>query len=83
MPMPYDASMDEQPDEVLLALYARGDAGAARQLAARLTPRVYGHALRVLGNAAAAEDVTQEAMLRLWRMAPDWRTCCLVDRARR
>lgn len=28
--------------------------------------------MRVLGNAAEAEDVTQEAMMRLWRMAPDW-----------
>ncbi len=25
------------------------------------------------GDRAEAEDVTQEAMLRLWKMAPDWR----------
>ena len=70
--MPYDASMDEQPDEVLLALYARGDAGAARQLAARLTPKVLGHAYRLLADRAEAEDVAQEAMLRLWKVAPQW-----------
>jgi RNA polymerase sigma factor (sigma-70 family) len=28
--------------------------------------------VRVLGDRAEAEDVTQEAMMRLWRMAPDW-----------
>ena len=32
-----------------------------------------GHAYRLLGNHAEAEDVTQEAMLRLWKIAPDWR----------
>lgn len=59
-------------DDALLARYVRGDARAARELTQRLTPRVYGLALRLLGNVAEAEDVTQEAMLRLWRMAPDW-----------
>jgi RNA polymerase sigma-70 factor (ECF subfamily) len=27
----------------------------------------------MLGDAAEAEDVAQEAMLRLWRVAPEWR----------
>lgn len=60
-------------DDALLALYAEGDPAAARALSARVLPRVYAHAMRLLGDAAAAEDVAQEAMLRLWRMAPDWR----------
>lgn len=34
---------------------------------------MYGHALRLLGDATEAEDAAQEAMLRFWRMAPDWR----------
>ena len=59
-------------DDVLLARYAHGDSRAAKELTRRLTPRVYGLALRLLGNPTEAEDVTQEAMLRLWRMAPDW-----------
>lgn len=72
--MPYDA-MNAQADEELLAAYATGDASAARALNQRLTPMVFAHALRMLGgDRAEAEDVAQEAMLRLWRAASDWRT---------
>ena len=60
-------------DDALLVLYANGDPGAARTLTARLLPRVFAHAQRLLGDAAEAEDVAQEAMVRLWRIAPDWR----------
>ena len=67
-----DADMDTS-DEVLLLNFANGDATAARLLTARLTPRALGYAARVLGDRAEAEDVTQEAMLRLWKIAPDWR----------
>ena len=42
-------------------------------LTLRLTPRVLAHAARLLGNRAEAEEVAQEAMLRLWRQAPHWR----------
>lgn len=56
----------------LLARYAEGEGAAARLLTARLAPRVYAHAYRVLGDGAEAEDVTQEAMLRLWKQAPAW-----------
>ncbi|WP_152467011.1 RNA polymerase sigma factor [Sulfitobacter sp. THAF37] len=61
-------------EAALLARYASGDAAAARLLAARLTPRLFAHARRVLGDTAEAEDVTQEALLRLWKIAPGWRT---------
>jgi RNA polymerase sigma-70 factor (ECF subfamily) len=61
-------------DDMLLALYARGDPGAARALTDRLTPRLVAYAARMLaGDRAEAEDVVQETLLRLWRMAPDWR----------
>jgi len=70
--MPYDQQNDI-PDEALLVLYANGDAGAARTLTLRLTPRVFAHAYRMLGNQADAEDVAQEALIRLWKVAPDWR----------
>ena len=67
-----DAQPD-QPDEALLELYARGDSRAAHSLTLRLTPRVFAQAFRMLGDRAEAEDVTQEALLRLWKIAPDWR----------
>ena len=71
--MAFDA-LDSGSDDGLLALYAAGDRSAARALAERLTPRSLGYAMRLLGgDRAEAEDVTQEAMLRLWRIAPDWR----------
>lgn len=60
-------------DDDLLAAYAAGDPAAARALTLRLTPRVLGYATRLLSDRAEAEDVAQEAMLRLWRMAPGWR----------
>lgn len=73
MTMPFDTGT-ERSDEVLLGLYAQGDRLAARQLTERLLPRVLGYAVRLLGgDRAEAEDVAQEAMLRLWRIAPEWR----------
>lgn len=65
-------ALSDVSDETLLVLYANGDPGAARALTLRLTPRVLGFAARMLSDRTEAEDVAQEAMLRLWRMAPDW-----------
>ncbi|EEE37384.1 RNA polymerase sigma-70 factor [Rhodobacteraceae bacterium KLH11] len=65
-------TVPEPSDEMLLGRFADGDATAARLLTERLGPRSYSVALRMLGNRAEAEDVTQEAMMRLWKMAPDW-----------
>jgi RNA polymerase sigma-70 factor (ECF subfamily) len=65
-------ALSEVSDEALLVLYANGDPWAARALTLRLTPRVLGFAARMLSDRTEAEDVAQEAMLRLWRMAPDW-----------
>jgi RNA polymerase sigma factor (sigma-70 family) len=73
MDMPRD-TLAEVSDETLLVLYANGDPDASRLLTHRLAPRVLGYATRLLSDRAEAEDVTQETMLRLWRIAPDWRT---------
>ncbi len=62
-----------QSDAALLARFAAGEAAAAAELTRRLLPRVHGQAWRMLGDAAEAEDVAQEAFLRLWRQAPEWR----------
>lgn len=73
MKMALDADTDTS-DEALMVLYANGDRHAALALTQRITPRVMGYAYRLLsGDRAEAEDVAQETMLRLWRMAPEWR----------
>ncbi|WP_415184028.1 RNA polymerase sigma factor [Phaeovulum sp.] len=72
MDMPFDALTDTS-EEALLVLYANGDPAAARALTIRLTPMALRVAARMLGDGSEAEDVAQEAMLRLWRVAPDWR----------
>lgn len=59
--------------DALMARYARGDQGAARALTDANAGRVLAVATRLLGDAAEAEDVAQEAFLRLWRIAPQWR----------
>ena len=67
-------SSNKDQDAELLAGYASGDMAAARALTARLSPMVYRLAFRLLQDGSLAEDVTQDAMLRLWRIAPDWRS---------
>jgi RNA polymerase sigma-70 factor (ECF subfamily) len=56
-------------DGDLLAHTAKGDQAAFRQLLARYLPRLVATARRLLGGDAEAEDVAQEAALRLWRNA--------------
>ncbi len=68
--------MDDS-DEALMARVARGDEPAFRQLARRHLPAAVALARRVLGNAADAEDVAQEAMLRVWVNAPRWQPLAL------
>ena len=61
------------PDDALLIAFANGDAQAARDLTVRLLPRVLAQATRMLADPTEAEDVAQDAMMRLWKIAPDWR----------
>ena len=60
-------------DADLLSAYAGGDMDAAAVLTGRLLPHVLGQATRLLNDQAEAEDVAQEALMRLWKVAPDWR----------
>jgi RNA polymerase sigma-70 factor (ECF subfamily) len=61
-------------DEMLLIAYGNGDTDAARILLRRLTPVALRFAVRLMaGDRAEAEDVAQEAMLRLWKIAGQWR----------
>jgi RNA polymerase sigma-70 factor (ECF subfamily) len=61
------------PDEELLERLAAGDPAASRAMVARKLPRLLALAQRMLGDAAEAEDVAQEAFLRVWKQAPRWR----------
>jgi RNA polymerase sigma-70 factor (ECF subfamily) len=55
--------------EELLRLVARGDERAFAALYDQLAPRVYGLARRVVRDPAQAEEVAQEALVEVWRMA--------------
>jgi RNA polymerase sigma-70 factor, ECF subfamily len=63
----------EPSDEALMTQVAAGNEAAFRRLAQRHLGRGLGLARRVTGNAADAEDVVQEALLRVWTHAPRWR----------
>lgn len=71
--MQADGSHDWDAEAELLVAYAAGAPDAARELAQTAAPRVLAQAFRMLGDRAEAEDVTQEAMMRLWKIAPEWR----------
>ncbi|MDG3440572.1 RNA polymerase sigma factor [Nitrospirillum amazonense] len=62
----------EPGDDALLARIAQGDRQAFALLAARHAPKAMKLAQRVLGNAADADEVVQEAMLRVWTGAKNW-----------
>lgn len=52
-------------DRALLAAVAKGDAQAAKKLVQQLSPRAHSLAWRMLGDAAQAQDVVQEAFVKL------------------
>jgi RNA polymerase sigma-70 factor (ECF subfamily) len=56
-------------DESVLAGLAAGDTEAGRLFVRRFQARVYGVALGILRDRAAAEDVAQETFVRAWRHA--------------
>jgi RNA polymerase sigma-70 factor (ECF subfamily) len=62
---------EAREDAALVAAAAQGDAAAFRALVDRHLAGVLAVARRMLRDDAEAEDVAQEAMLRLWRSADD------------
>jgi RNA polymerase sigma-70 factor (ECF subfamily) len=64
-----DALDVDLSDESILAGMALGDPDAASAFVRRYQARVYGLALTIVGSAAVAEEVAQEAFLRVWRNA--------------
>lgn len=65
--------MSIDPDEALVAAVGRGEPAAIRAFVAAKSARMMALAGRLLGDAAEAEDVTQEVFVRVWKQAPNWR----------
>jgi RNA polymerase sigma-70 factor (ECF subfamily) len=57
-------------DESLLAGMAHGDERAGLVFVRRYQARVFGLAFGMVADAALAEDIAQEALMRAWRHAP-------------
>src|SRR5580692_5635165 len=60
----------ELSDEALLAGMAVGEQSAAVAFVRRYQRRVFGLAYSMTSDAGVAEDVAQEAMIRVWKHAP-------------
>jgi RNA polymerase sigma-70 factor, ECF subfamily len=65
--------MDGPSDHELMLRAGEGDGRAFQSLARRHAGRAVALARRILGNDALAEDVVQDALLRVWINAPRWR----------
>ncbi len=59
-------------DDALMARVAARDAAAFRLLVDAHAPRIHALAWRMTGDASVAEDIAQEAMMRLWSHADRW-----------
>jgi RNA polymerase sigma-70 factor (ECF subfamily) len=65
--------MDGPSDHDLMARAGRGDGRAFHVLTQRHAGRAVALARRMLGSEALAEDIVQDAFLRVWTNAPRWR----------
>ena len=63
------APTQSEPDRAMLAAVANGDQKAFGQLYDRLSSPLYSLALRMLGDAAEAQDALQDVFLQIWRRA--------------
>ena len=70
VPIADDVVFDE--DSELLDRLAADDEAAFRMLVERHIDRAYAIALRIVGNAADAEDVVQDTMLKIWSHRGRW-----------
>lgn len=63
----------DDDDNAMLWAIGRGDRRVFADLMAAHGSFALSLATRMTGNAADADEVVQEAFLRVWKMAPDWR----------
>ena len=57
----------EPSDEALIAQHTEGDASAFAELTERYLKEVYSFAVRLVGNQHAAEDITQDTFVKVWK----------------
>jgi RNA polymerase sigma-70 factor (ECF subfamily) len=67
------AAHGDTSDEVLMVRYQRGDREAFAELLRRYERPIYNFALRYLRHASLAEDVTQDAFLRIVQRAGEFK----------
>ncbi len=67
-------NLDEASDADLMVRVGRGDQRAFSALCRRHGERCLSVAFHLLRNSADAEEIVQEAFLRIWRNAPQWRS---------
>jgi RNA polymerase sigma-70 factor, ECF subfamily len=63
-----------EPDAQLVRLCMRGDGPSWEELVRRHTRRVYNLCYRFTGNSAAAEDLSQEVFMRVYRTLPSYQS---------
>jgi len=69
--MPASETVSERDDALMACLAAR-DAAALRTVISLYGEKAHRIAWRMLGDATEAEDVAQEAILKLWQQADGW-----------
>jgi len=65
--------MQEDSDDALMRRAGSGDKAAFALLVRRHLARATSLAQRITGNRSDAEEIVQEAFLRCWQKAPEWR----------
>lgn len=61
-----------EKDAALMLEVANGNATASRLVAELYLDGPFRLALRILGDSSLAEDMAQEAFIKLWKQAPKW-----------
>lgn len=68
----FEAGTGAEEDTSLMRAAAAGDQDAFRRLMQKHMAQTVRLAMRMLGSVSAAEDIAQEAFIRVWKAAPNW-----------
>jgi RNA polymerase sigma-70 factor, ECF subfamily len=78
MAQPYPLPMNKQTEQLLVQRIVQGHADDFEAIVATHSPRMVSLAWRLVGNRDDAEDLAQEAFLRLYRALPGLRGECTL-----